>query len=67
MNITKIIMSLEPKQQTFINRKSNLTLQNHLSTIRSIAHHMTNRKFRINKISPSIYTNKCGALITRVK
>ena len=67
MNITKIIGSLEPKQQTFINRRSTSTLSDHMNTIRSIAHHMNNRKFKINKVSPSVYTNKCGALVTRIK
>jgi len=66
MNITKIIYSLEPKQQIFINRKLNSTLNTHAGSVRSIAHHIQNRKFSVNKISPSIFSRKCGVLVTRI-
>ena len=66
MNMTKVIGSLEPNQEVFINRKLYSSLSTHMSSVRSIAHNMSNRKFSVNKVSPSIFTKKCGALVTRI-
>jgi len=66
MNITKLISRLEPNERVFINRRSNRTLQQHLSSVRSIAHHMEGKKFSVNKICPNMQFRKCGALVTRI-
>jgi len=66
MNITKMIYSLEPKQQIFICRGGDRRLNDLVSSVRSIAYHMQERKFSVNKINQSIFSKKCGVLVTRI-
>jgi hypothetical protein len=56
---------MENGQQTFIARRSGLTLEDHTKYVRSYACHVKNKNFSVHKISPNFKSRKCGTLIIR--